>query len=121
MKPRKCKLCKIQDGCECSQKLAVKRTRKRNGSIKSLGKRRNSQKEKRVSTDCNSSQNDHFSNMFKSIEVWIAAQKNYHQYKLIEETRDVCDESQDRECKESSWEVTLDPKRKIRIRESLWI
>ena len=59
--------------------------------------------------------------MFRSIDVWIAAQKNDYQYKLIEETSDAYNESWNEESRESSWEVTLDPKRKIRIRDSLWI
>ena len=68
-----------------------------------------------------SSQKENISNMFRSIEVWIAAHKNGHHYKKIEETQDTPEETDNEEKNELSWEITLRPKNKIQIRDSLWV
>ena len=77
--------------------------------------------DKTFSNDCFNAHKENISNMFRSIEVWIADQKKGQHYKQIKEGLNTLEDSEQKGFNELSWEVTLRPKNNIRIRDSLWV
>ena len=120
---KKCKKCEKRKGCRCDILLDKPKEGhgRRNLSKTHFDNINKTTEDKTFSNDCFNAHKENISNMFRSIEVWIADQKKGQHYKQIKEGLNTLEDSEQKGFNELSWEVTLRPKNNIRIRDSLWV